>query len=77
MPFQALLAHNAKVYLATRNEEKTKHVIEELEKETGKKGIFLHLDLADLLSVKRAAEEFQRFDLFECIAKHINSPAVP
>lgn len=57
---QALLAHNAKVYLAARNQEKTVKVIEELKVETGKQGIFLKLDLGDLESVKAAAEEFLR-----------------
>jgi len=34
--------------------------IADLEGETGKKAIFLELDLADLASVKRSAETFQR-----------------
>ncbi|KAJ3530469.1 hypothetical protein NMY22_g8559 [Coprinellus aureogranulatus] len=57
---KALLAHNAKVYLAARNEAKTKRVIEELKAETGNEGLYLKLDLADLNSVKQAAEEFLR-----------------
>lgn len=54
------MQHNAKVYLAARNEKKAEEVIEEFFKSTGKKAIFLSLDLADLVSVKKAAEEFQR-----------------
>ena len=47
------------MYIATRSEEKSQKVIEELKKETGKDGIFfLKLDLADLASVKAAAEEY-------------------
>ena len=54
-----LLSKDARVYIATRSEEKSQKVIEELKKETGKDGIFfLKLDLADLASVKAAAEEY-------------------
>jgi len=55
---RALLEHNAKVYIAVRNEEKGKSAIDELKKQTGKEAIFLKLDLADLKSVKSSAEEF-------------------
>ena len=58
---QALLAHNAKVYIAVRNEEKAKSAIDELKEQTGKEAIFLKLDLADLKSVKSSAEEFMRY----------------
>jgi hypothetical protein len=60
---QALLNHNAKVYIATRNREKTESAIQDLKAETGKEAIFLKLDLASLKSVKAAAEEFLRFIL--------------
>ena len=47
------------MYIATRSEEKSQKAIEELKKETGKDSIFfLKLDLADLVSVKAAAEEY-------------------
>jgi len=55
---KALLAHNAKVYIAVRNEEKAKSAIAELKEQTGKEAFFLKLDLADLESVKSSAEEF-------------------
>ncbi|KAF5371625.1 hypothetical protein D9758_003597 [Tetrapyrgos nigripes] len=55
---KALLEHNAKVYMASRNTEKAKAAIEDLKKKTGKEALFLKLDLADLMSVKAAAEEF-------------------
>lgn len=58
---QALLEHNAKVYVAARNPEKAEKAIEDLKKATGKQATFLKLDLADLKSVKAAAEEFNRF----------------
>ncbi|KJA15593.1 hypothetical protein HYPSUDRAFT_71930 [Hypholoma sublateritium FD-334 SS-4] len=53
-----LLEHNAKVYIASRNADKAVEAIKELKTETGKDAIFLCLDLADLTSVKSAAEEF-------------------
>ncbi|KAH9179024.1 NAD(P)-binding protein [Lactarius sanguifluus] len=56
---RVLLSKGAKVYIATRSEEKSQKAIEELKKETGKDNIFfLKLDLADLVSVKAAAEEY-------------------
>src|SRR5712691_7887230 len=56
---QALLSKGAKVYIAARSEEKSQKAIEELKQETGKHSVFfLKLDLADLVSVKAAAEEF-------------------
>jgi retinol dehydrogenase-12 len=57
---QALLQHNAKVYLAARGKDHAEKVIQELKKVTGKEAIFLDLDLASLPSIKRAAEEFLR-----------------
>jgi len=56
---RVLLSKGARVYIATRSEEKSREAIEELKKETGKDGIFfLKLDLSDLVSVKAAAEEY-------------------
>ncbi|KAF9468492.1 NAD(P)-binding protein [Collybia nuda] len=57
---KALLTHNAKVYLAARNEEKAQLAIDDIECQIGKKALFLRLNLADLLSVKAAAQEFMR-----------------
>jgi len=56
---KALLSKNAKVYMASRSQAKAEAAIADLEGETGKKAIFLELDLADLASVKRSAETFQ------------------
>ena len=54
-----LLSKGARVYIATRSEEKSQKVIEELKTETGKDSIFfLKLDLADLVSIKTAASEY-------------------
>ena len=54
-----LLSKGAKVYIACRDEEKARSAIEDLKRLTGKETIFsLKLDLADLTSVKTAAEEF-------------------
>ncbi|KAJ7599590.1 NAD-P-binding protein [Mycena floridula] len=55
---KALLQHNAKVYFAARGKEDSEKVIRELEAITGKKAIFLELDLASLSSVRKAADEF-------------------
>ncbi|KAF9019195.1 NAD(P)-binding protein [Hymenopellis radicata] len=55
---KVLLQHNAKVYLAARNPAKSAQVIAELEEATKRRAIFLKMDLADLHSVKAAAEEF-------------------
>lgn len=56
---KALLAHNAKVYIAARSQAKAEEAIKELKEDTGKEAIFLKLDLSDLKAVKAAAEEFQ------------------
>ena len=53
-----LLSHNATVYIAARDPAKAAAAIAELHSLTGKSAIFLKLDLADLKSVKAAAEEF-------------------
>ena len=65
---QALLVHNAKVYIAGRSEEKGTEAITKLREETGKNQVyFLKLDLADIQSVIVAAQEFiskeQRLDM--------------
>jgi len=57
---KALLAHNARVYVAARNREKTEAAIEQLKNLTGGQAIFLKLDLANLKAVKIAAAEFLR-----------------
>ena len=55
---QALLAKNAKVYIAARSEDRAKAAMEDLKQATGKEAIWLKLDLASLESVKAAVEEF-------------------
>ncbi|KAH9038459.1 hypothetical protein EDB85DRAFT_2273016 [Lactarius pseudohatsudake] len=56
---RVLLSKGARVYIATRSEEKSQKAIEELKKETGKDSIFfLKLYLADLVSIKATAEEY-------------------
>ncbi len=75
---QELLLHNAKVYLAARNPEKTERVIKELTETTGKTAVFLELDLGDLKSVKAAAEVFSLVRIalftaathFSCLCDH-------
>ncbi|KIL63264.1 hypothetical protein M378DRAFT_726623 [Amanita muscaria Koide BX008] len=57
---KGLLSHNAKVYILARNKEKTEQAIAELKDSTGHEAQFISCDLADLVSVKHAAEEFTR-----------------
>ncbi|KAF8595286.1 NAD(P)-binding protein [Ceratobasidium sp. AG-I] len=57
---KALLNKNAKVYLAARSKRKADEAIEWLKQETGgKTPIFLELDLANLDSVRKSADEFK------------------
>ena len=58
---RALLPKNAKVYIAGRSKSKAETAISQLKEETGKEALFLELDLANLKSIKQAAEEFQRY----------------
>ncbi|KIO21352.1 hypothetical protein M407DRAFT_218308 [Tulasnella calospora MUT 4182] len=55
---QALLSKNAKVYMAARSKEKAEDAIAELKGLTGKDAVFLQLDLANLDSITKAANEF-------------------
>ncbi|OBZ78995.1 hypothetical protein A0H81_00306 [Grifola frondosa] len=55
---KVLLKHNAKVYLAARDREKTCAAIKELQDETGKEAIFLELDLSRFHSIQTAAKQF-------------------
>ncbi|KAI1823487.1 NAD(P)-binding protein [Xylaria intraflava] len=59
---QVLYSKGAKVYVATRSEEKAAAAIEEIKaadssSESGEL-VFLHLDLADLTTIKASAEQF-------------------
>jgi retinol dehydrogenase 12 len=56
-----LARHNARVYITGRSSEKIARKIAELQAEAGEKQLDLHalrMDLEDLKSVQRAAEEF-------------------
>ncbi|KAI0823263.1 NAD(P)-binding protein [Trametes gibbosa] len=55
---KVLLQHNAKVYLGARSKAKADAAIASLKEATGKDAVFLELDLANLASVKKAAQEF-------------------
>ncbi|KAF9805012.1 hypothetical protein IEO21_09228 [Rhodonia placenta] len=55
---KALLEHNAKVYMASRSQEKADAAIRKLKEETGKEALFLELDLGNLAAVRKAAEVF-------------------
>ena len=56
-----MLAKNAKVYMASRNKQKAEEAIAALKLATGREAIFLPVDLADLASVKKGAEEFLKY----------------
>ncbi|KAK5989460.1 Short-chain dehydrogenase/reductase bet4 [Cladobotryum mycophilum] len=58
---QVLYSRNAKVYIATRSEKKANEAILSIKAAWPKSGgelVFLHLNLADLSTVKKAANEF-------------------
>jgi retinol dehydrogenase-12 len=69
---QALLKHNAKVYLAARTATKANTAIADLKNETGKEAIFLQLDLADLIAVRKSAEEFLSFVPFSGVSTEVS-----
>ena len=54
-----LLARDARVYIASRDRGKGQQEVDELRKISEAIHV-LHLDLSDLYSVRRAAEEFMR-----------------
>ncbi|KAF8512182.1 NAD-P-binding protein [Gautieria morchelliformis] len=53
-----LLLKNAKVYLAGRSPARCADAVKQLKDDTGREPVVLNLDLADLPSVRRGAEEF-------------------
>jgi retinol dehydrogenase 12 len=58
---QILYSHDAKVYIAVRSKEKATEAINDIKaKFPDSKGelVFLHLDLGDLTTIKKSAEEF-------------------
>jgi len=59
---KALLAKNAKVYIASHNKARVDAVIEDLKTLTGNEALFLELDLANLSSVKASALAFQQME---------------
>ena len=61
---QALLEHNATVYMGSRSRSKAEAAIKDLKESTGKEAIFLELDLSSLTSVRKSAEEFLRYGIF-------------
>lgn len=44
--------------MASRNKDRAESAIRELQIDTGKEAIFLELDLSNLASVRKSAEEF-------------------
>jgi NAD(P)-dependent dehydrogenase (short-subunit alcohol dehydrogenase family) len=68
-----LSQHGAKVYMASRSEDKAKAAIDELKKEKGEADVhFIQIDLMKLESAKKCAEEFKakedRLDILVCNA---------
>ncbi|KZV62184.1 NAD(P)-binding protein [Peniophora sp. CONT] len=76
---KALLAHNAKVYLAARSPARAQNAIDELKTQTGKEAIFLKLDLSDLKQVRQAASDFlskeETLNVLFCNAGVMGTPA--
>ncbi|VDC03821.1 unnamed protein product [Peniophora sp. CBMAI 1063] len=76
---KALLAHNAKVYLAARSPDRAQRAIEHLKEQTGKEAIFLKLDLSDLKQVRQAASDFlakeDTLNVLFCNAGVMGTPA--
>ena len=70
------------MYIATRNRSQAEAAIAELKNLTGKEALFIQLDLADLASVRRAAEEFLSKEqelhvLFNNAYAYFSSPLFP
>ena len=63
--------------MGARNEEKALAAITQLERETGRRAIFLKLDLANLSSVKAAAQEFMRFVVLPLLVSSSHIANVP
>lgn len=59
--WQALLNHNATVYVTVRSQEKGDATVKEMKEVTGKEVKYLLMDLTDLKSVKAAAQDFQAY----------------
>jgi retinol dehydrogenase 12 len=58
---QILYSHNAKVYVGARSKDKALEVIRHIKSQFPDSAgdlVFLHLDLEDLITVKKSAEEF-------------------
>lgn len=65
---QELLRKNARVYMASRQSQKSVDAVESLKKETGKDSIsLLPLDLGDLHLVRKSAEDYLRFVTFSAV----------
>lgn len=69
---QALLNRNAKVYMASRSKAKAEEAISELREATGKEAIFLELDLANLASIKTAAQAFHWYTVSDAFNSELN-----
>lgn len=54
------MQHDAKVYIASRSKTKADVAIKELKESTGREALFLELDLANLESIHKSAQEFLR-----------------
>ena len=56
--FQVLLTKNAKVWITARDQSKGEATLKELKDATGKDANFIIMNLANLKSIKAAAEDF-------------------
>lgn len=64
------------MYIGARDEAKARAAIEDLHSTTGKEAHFLKVDLADLKSVKSAAEQFTRYKILLLIPQQDFSPGI-
>ncbi len=55
------MEHDARVYVAARDEKKSMEVIDEMFSDTGRRAHFLRLDLSSLSSIEAAAAQFLRY----------------
>ena len=69
---KVLLTKGAKVYIAGRSRAKVDAAVDGLEKETGRRAEVVIIDLGDLPSVKKGAQEFlareDKLDVLFCNA---------
>ncbi|MEV5963591.1 oxidoreductase [Kribbella sp. NPDC051952] len=73
-----LLRHGAEVLVAARNPEKAARAAQQLERSSGHKPTVVELDLADLVSVEKAADELTKsYDRLDLLVNNAGVMAPP